>query len=105
MKNIQQRRPFPDTKNIEAALENHFACLGPSCLPVPADDRLYKIEEAFGTVANYWKDEVPHARFENMKDPSILYRPKVTSGASFLRCRPSFGCRMKPNESSPMIDT
>jgi hypothetical protein len=68
---------FPNMKNIEAAVKKHFADIRASNLQAPASDHLYKIEDEFGTKADYWKKKLQLGRFENVKKPSILYRPQV----------------------------
>jgi hypothetical protein len=64
---------IPNSANIAAALNKHFACIGISNRKLPTSNSMYEIEEAFGAAANYWKDKVRDSHFE----PRILYRSQV----------------------------
>jgi Cdc6-like AAA superfamily ATPase len=70
---------IPNSANIAAALNKHFAGIGISNIKIPTSNSLYEIEEAFGAAANYWKDKVQDRRCE--KSPSqapLLYRSQIT---------------------------
>jgi AAA domain len=85
----RRRRPkCPKTKNIEAALQRHFASIAASIVETTDSNRLYKVEDSFGIAADYWKDKVRPDRF-NRRDLNILYRPKVTD-ALFEKVKETF---------------
>jgi hypothetical protein len=59
---------FPNKANIKAAVDFHFARIANEIhLPLPGS--VYAIDDAFGTLATYWKDKVRAARFTPTEPP------------------------------------
>jgi hypothetical protein len=53
---------FPNRENIRAALDCHFASIADE-VNLPPGGSVYAIDNAFGSLATYWKDKVRASRF------------------------------------------
>jgi hypothetical protein len=53
---------FPNRENIRAALDCHFASIADEVY-LPPGGSVYAIDNAFGSLATYWKDKVRASRF------------------------------------------
>jgi Cdc6-like AAA superfamily ATPase len=79
MGNTQSAEPFPNPSAIEKCLRIHFDTLAAHPVEIPDDGTLYSIEQRFGTLCNYWKNDVQmeSGRFGRTDDANILYRSQI----------------------------
>lgn len=95
--------PFFRSDLLQQKLEQHFARIHPTPLPVPHTTHLYDVDEGFASKDLYWKDAVGIHRFEGSSDRGILYRPEIVDDLvaeveNVLRKPVSFGVAVKGPE-------